>query len=127
MKNIITEMKKNNREELFEKAYQGSWYTLTGVNGNLKEWVEVYSKMLVEKGIGIPTEFITFKGSDMNEYYGLFGSVAYPSTMQFLAFSLDGLEIYGLAAFKLWAGDRWFDDIVDNNEDHLENMQNNLV
>jgi len=51
----------------------------------------------------------------MNDYYNLTGSNAYQNSLNFLAFSLDNLNINKLAMFKLRCQDRWFDDIVDNN------------
>lgn len=56
----------------------------------------------------------------MNEEYDLEGNNAYPDDLNFLAFSLEGLDIGKLAIFKLQAQDRWFDDIVDNNRSRQE-------
>ena len=99
----------------FEKMYKESWYTIIGCGGELKEWKDGYNKLLNERGIGTPKEWIHFTGKEMNEEYDLKGSNAYPDNLNFLAFSLEGLNIGKLAIFKLQAQDRWFDDIVDNN------------
>lgn len=101
--------------EIFEKAYNGSYYTIVGCGGSLDDWKDGYTKMLNENGIGTPTEWISFTGRDMNEVYGLTGDNAYKDDLHFLAFPLDGLDVGRLAIFKLVCGDRWFDDIVDNN------------
>lgn len=98
-----------------QKAYDGSYYTISGAGGDLQEWKCGYAKMLEEQGIGKITEWIDFTGSDMNSEYNLTGSNRYPNNFQFLAFPLDNLDIGKLAMFKLRMGDRWFDDIVDNN------------
>ena len=66
-------------------------------------------------GIGVPKKFNTWTGKEMNDEYKLTGDNRYRNDLNFLAFSLDGLNIGKLAIFKLHMGDRWFDDIVDNN------------
>ena len=107
----------------FEKMYKGSYYTIIGCGGNLEEWKDGYNKMLNGRGIGAPTEWIHFTGKEMNEEYSLKGDNAYPDDLNFLAFSLEGLDIGKLAIFKLEeAMDRWFDDIVDNNRSKQEEM-----
>lgn len=100
----------------FERMYALSWYTITGCGGDLNEWKEGYEKLLREQGIGVIMEWNHFTGAQMNEHYGLTGDNRYPDGLNFLAFSLDGLEIGKLAMLKMCQGDRWFDDIVDNNE-----------
>lgn len=109
-----------NCEEIFSAAYDGSYYTILGCGGNLDNWTSGYREMLESEGIGSPKEFITFKGADMNEIYGLTGNNAYDEGLTFLMFPLDGLNVPKLAIFKLRADDRWFDDIVDNNRRHQE-------
>lgn len=108
----------DNRAEIFKEAYDGSYYTILGAGGEISEWIDGITLMLQEQEIGTPEKFITFTGDDMNEHYGLTGTNAYPDDFQCLAFSLDGLNTPKLAMFKLRMGDRWFDDIVDNNERH---------
>ena len=53
----------------------------------------------------------------MNDLGKLSNDNRYPDDITFLAFPLDGLDIGKLAMFKLKMGDRWFDDIIDNNAD----------
>lgn len=101
--------------EKLQKAYRGSYYTIEGAGGDPKNWKDIYAKMLRENGIGEIKEWIAFTGADMNREYALTGSNAYPADYRFLAFPLDGLDIEKLAMLKLQRGDRWFDDIVDNN------------
>ena len=106
----------DNREKLFSEAYEGSYYTVLGCGGDLDTWIKGYIQMLKDEGIGEPKQFITFKGRDMNITYGLTGDNAYQDNLTFLMFPLDGLDVPKLAIFRLRAGDKWFDDIVDNNQ-----------
>lgn len=102
------------KNELLKMAYDGSYYTIIGCGGDLQEWKDGYQKLLDEQNIGTITKWIEFKGKDMNEELQLNGQDKYRDDLQFLAFSLDGLNVGKLAMFKLQMGDRWFDDIVDN-------------
>lgn len=108
------------REATFNAAYEGSYYTILGCGGSLNEWVAGYSELLDVRGIGTPSLFITFKGSDLNEFYGLTGENAYRDELTCLMFPLDSLDVARLAIFKLQAGDRWFDDLVYNNRRRQE-------
>ena len=101
--------------EMFSKAYAGSWYTITGCGGDINDWKKGYTDMLNKENIGTPKEWFEFTGKDMNEEYELTGRNAYANDLHFLAFGLDDLNIDKLAMFKLAMGDRWFDDIVENN------------
>ena len=99
----------------FDKMYDGSWYTICGCGGDIEEWKAGYQDLLGKAEIGTIKEWVEFTGKEMNAYYGLKGNNAYPASYRFLAFPLDGLDVSKLAVFKLRMGDRWFDDIVDNN------------
>ncbi|MDE6695524.1 MAG: hypothetical protein K2K25_01455 [Muribaculaceae bacterium] len=112
----IIKVNDDNREKVFSEAYDGSYYTVIGCGGDLGTWTTGYSKMLKEAGIGEPRQFITFKGGDMNFSYGLTGDNAYSDDLTFIMFPLDGLDVPKLAIFRLREGDKWFDDIVDNNQ-----------
>lgn len=101
--------------EKLRRAYDGSYYTITGAGGDLQEWKNGYAAMLEEQSIGTITEWIGFTGKDMNDEFHLTGNNEYPDDLHFLAFPLTGLDVGKLAIFKLQMGDRWFDDIVDNN------------
>lgn len=102
--------------DIFLRMYMGSWYTITGCGGDLDEWKQGYQEMLDAEHIGVVMEWHDFTGLEMNNRYGLTGENRYPDDLHFLAFSLDGLDIGKLAIFKLTHRDRWFDDIVDNNQ-----------
>lgn len=132
LKNTLDEITSDNNlisESLndsdLDKAYNGSYYTITGCGGDLQEWKDGYQELLNKEGIGTIKEWITFKGSDMNNKYHLTGDNAYPEDLTFLAFSLDGLDMGKLAMFKLKMEDRWFDDIVNNNAER-ENKNESL-
>ena len=102
-------------KKLFHCAYSESWYTITGVGGDLQEWKDGYTRLLKLQGIGTPREFHTFTGRDYNEAFRTTGTNRYPDDILFLTFPLDGLDVAKLSMFKLQMQDRWFDDIVDNN------------
>ena len=101
--------------ELFQMAYKGSYYTITGCGGELQDWKDGYERLFAEKGIGKPVCWYDFTGAEMNAEYGLTGRNAYQDDLRFLCFPLDGLDMPRLVIFKMISGDRWFDDIVDNN------------
>ena len=103
-------MKKVNLKE----AYKHSYYTIIGAGGDLQEWVDGYEDWLNEQGIGKPVEWLTCKGKDVNEEFGIIGDNRFQSDVTLLFFPLDGLNIGKLAIFKLMHGDRWFDDVIDN-------------
>ena len=102
------------KNEVLRKAYNGSYYTIVGVGGDLNEWKNGYSSWLEREGIGHISEWIDFVGKDMNDEFNFIKSNRYPDSLHFLAFPLDGLDVGKLAMFKMRMGDRWFDDIVDN-------------
>lgn len=110
----------NEKTDMLKAAYNGSYYTITGVGGKRDEWINGYNKLMKEQGIGeVPAEnWIEFSGQDMNVIYHLKGNVRYPNNLCFLAFPIDGLNVNKLAMFKLEMQDRWFDDIVENNKWH---------
>lgn len=99
---------------LFNNAYEGSYYTIIGCGGDLNDWKVGYEELLAKEGVGKPKEWHSFTGADMNDEYSLTGENRYPDDLTFLCFPLDGLDIGKLAMFKLRMGDRWFDDIVNN-------------
>ena len=104
----------NIENKTLKKAYEGSYYTITGTGSALQEWKDGYNNLLKENGIGEISEWIDFTGKEMNEEFNLVGNDRYQDDLQFLAFSLEGLDVGRLALFKLQMGDRWFDDIVGN-------------
>lgn len=113
--NIITI---DNPKEQFQELYDNSAYTITGVGGDLNDWINGYNEEFKKRNIGIVDTFYTYTGKQMNSNYKLKGNNKYPEDITFLSFKLDGLDVSKLAMFKLITGDRWFDDIVDNNRFH---------
>ena len=108
-------LEENLNMDKLDKAYNGSYYTITGVGGDINEWKEGYQDLLNKENIGQIKEWIEFIGKDMNDKYNLNDENKYQDDLHFLAFPLDGLDANKLATFKLRMQDRWFDDIVDNN------------
>lgn len=111
-------------EEQFNELYDASAYTVTGAGGNLNDWMKGINDGLQQRGIGSVSQFYTFKGADMNRVYNLRGDVRYQDDLTFLAFKLNGLNVSKLSMLKLEMGDRWFDDIVDNNYQFNERLLN---
>ena len=106
------------KEEIdkFDEMYNGSWYTVIGLcKEDHEKYKDYIKKELNEKNIGTPKKFHSFTGKEMNEKYNLTGDNRYQDNLDFIAFSLDGLNISKLAMYKLNSGARWFDDIVENN------------
>lgn len=97
----ILKVNADNREATFNAAYNGGYYTILGCAGDLNEWTAGYKDLLETRGIGTPKEFITFKGADMNEFYGLTGDNAYNDELTCLMFPLNALDVAKLAIFKL--------------------------
>lgn len=102
------------KNEILEKAYNGSYYTIIGCGGDLNDWKNGYHEMLEKEEIGKIKEWVEFTGEDINKYYNVIECDKFKNDLHFLAFNLDGLNIGKLAMFKLRMGDRWFDDIVNN-------------
>ena len=98
----------------FEKAYRGSYYTILGCGGDLKEWINGYEEMLKESGIGTPTRWYFCDGRDINRKFRLKGDNAFRNDLVCLFFPIKNLRVSKLAVFKLKMGDGWFDDIINN-------------
>ena len=104
----------HHKQPRFRELYDGSCYTITGAGGDLKDWINGYTAMLTEHGIGKPKKWITFSGRDVNIVYNLDHKNVFADDIVFLAFPLDGLDVGKLAMFKMREEDRWFHDIIDN-------------
>lgn len=103
--------------EMFQQFYDGSYCTYEGAASEkgYKDWFDGVNKVFKEKDIGQIKTMYVFSGKDMNDFFKLTGTNAYPDDLHFISFPLDGLDMGRLAMFKMSAGFRWFDDIVDNN------------
>lgn len=103
-----------------KNATENSFYTIAGCGGDINEWVNGYQKLLEEKGIGTPSEWVTFNGALVNQYasdngtYAIAENDKFDPALTFLAFPLDGLNAGKLAIFKIEMSDRWLDDIISN-------------
>ena len=70
----------------------------------------------------------TYSGKMMNDKYSLRGNVAYPDDLTNFSFDTNlvfGGNIGEVAIDRFNYGGRWFDDIVDNNEAHMSEMDEN--
>lgn len=88
--------------------------TMVGAGGDLQEWINGLTGILVERGIGKPQSWFTWNGELVNQTYVLEGDNRFQDDLTFLAFSLDGLDVGKLAIFKLEFGLRWLDDLIEN-------------
>lgn len=102
-------------EEL-SRAYENSFYAICGAGGELQQWIDGYTKNLEEEGIGTPEEWLVVTGQQVNEFAGTvpFQNDLFQPDLTILLVSLEGLDVWKLAGFKLAWQDRWFDDIIDN-------------
>jgi hypothetical protein len=94
-------------------AYDGSWYFVAGCGGDLNEWVDGYTKMLEEQGMGKPIGWYQMTGAEVNAFAGE-NDNPFPDDLTCLLFPLDDLHVGKLAMFKIRMQDRWFDDVIDN-------------
>lgn len=94
-------------------AYQGSWYFIAGCGGDLSEWTDGITNALTSRGIGAPSAWYVTTGQAVNDYAQATND-PFPPELVCLLFPLEGLDVGKLALFKLAAGDRWFDDVIDN-------------
>lgn len=110
-----------------EAAYAGSYYTILGAGGDLNEWIDGLGDMLAAEGIGRPEAWFTSTGKAINDFAEARGPVPalqhFQDDLTVLMFKLDGMHRGKLAMFKMMAGDRWFDDVVDNMVDDVEDSE----
>lgn len=103
-----------------KSAADKSFYTIAGCGGDINEWVHGYERLLNEKGIGKPSEWVTFNGALVNQLasdngtYEIAANDKFDPSLTFLAFPFDGLNVGKLAIFKIEMSDRWLDDIISN-------------
>lgn len=106
--------------EDLDQAYKGSYLTILGAGGDLREWVDGLSTILDKEGIGVPSAWYRTNGAAVNLFAqdAMVGSLApddtFPSDLTILMFPLDGLEVGRLALWRLVHDARWFDDLIDN-------------
>lgn len=102
-----------------QKAYDGSYYTICGAGGELKDWLEGYEKAMKSAGINAPSQWFSTTGAAVNAFASERGNVhfrgEFEEGLRFLMFPLDSIGAGGkLAMFKIQMQDRWFDDIIQN-------------
>jgi hypothetical protein len=100
-----------NRTEMLQEFVDTSAFTFEGIDLTDKKGLKLFEELARENGYKEP-EMICywFKGSFMNEVFGLTGDNAYSDSLTFLVVP----NFYHIG-IKLGLGARWFDDIVANN------------
>lgn len=104
-------------EETLTRLYQGSALTFEGMTDDPANLDALY-KAFQDCGAAPNStfEFVSVKGREMNNYYGLTGTNAYKNNLTILCCPLSGFDNYSALIFwRLTCGGRWFDDVVDNN------------
>ena len=108
-----------------DRFYSNSSLTLFGLSKeSIKDWMEYMSDFIVTDKVAI----YTYSGKMMNDKYSLRGNVAYPDDLTNFSFDTNlvfGGNIGEVAIDRFNYGGRWFDDIVDNNEAHMSEMDEN--
>jgi hypothetical protein len=97
-----------------QAAYDGSWYFIAGTGGDLAEWTKGYEDAMATNELGKPTAWFQTTGGAINAFAGSDNTNPFPDDLTCLLFPLDGLNVGGLAMFRLVMEDRWFDDLIDN-------------
>jgi hypothetical protein len=98
------------------EAYAGSFYTISGAGAPLEDWEAGMNGLLEQNEIGKPSAWFQTTGRDVNKFAAARGTVTNPfqDDLTIIMFPLTGLAGAKLSIFKVMAGDRWFDDLVDN-------------
>ena len=64
--------------------------------------------------------FYIITGKFMSDYYGLTGTNRYPDDLNIVSVDPECINLGKVIIARFESGGRWFDDIVDNNEDREE-------
>lgn len=103
-------------KETLNKLYDSSALTLEGLSAddrNIRDFIAWLDEIKVTYTTPLKVYVIT--GKVMNEQYGLKGNNAYPDDLSIVSIDLNDISAFNpLRKFDI--GARWFDDIVDNNE-----------
>ena len=97
-----------------DELYENSALTLEGLS---LDSLDDYANYLDEVcGLKDGAVFHIIDGNEMNNFYCLYGNVAYPGDLHIVAIKLDDLVNPNAIILKRFEfGGRWFDDVVDNN------------
>lgn len=107
-------IKLTNGNELYG-LYETSCFTWEGMSDTEENLAAIESAIRENGYTEEECVFYTYKGKLMNEYYELNGENAYPDDLTFVS-----IPNFYNPMFKIEYGARWFDDIVDNNEEREE-------
>lgn len=104
-----------NLEENFKKLYDSWAVTIVGLTPeSINDWIQWFDKY---GGINEGAEVYHIFGKDMNDFYGLVGTNAYPDDLNIYSIPLEFAGDYRkfVIPMRMQWGGRWFTDIVDNN------------
>lgn len=103
--------------EKLDEFYNDSSLTFEGCTTDKENLDYLYNWLKELDAIKGTLPIYTYKGSLMNEKYGLTGSNAYPNDLNFITVKLSDINYSDNLAYKRFEiGGRWFDDIVENNK-----------
>lgn len=107
----IVKVPEGRKADMFSEFYNTSAFTFEGLDMSDKGNMRALEKLCRSTGY-TEKDFViyTFTGKDMNEFFNLTDSNAYPDDLTFAV-----VPNYHNPMVKLQTGARWFDDIVDNN------------
>lgn len=107
----LVKVPENRMNEYLDEFFNTSAFTFEGIDITNKQSNKELETALRENGYA-EDDILAYhySGKDMNEKYNLTGDNRYPDDLTFLTIP----KFYN-PMFKMLAGARWFDDIVDNN------------
>ena len=103
----------------------GSAFTMEGLCTNdeslnqLKDWINERTTLLKDN-------IYVISGKNMNTWYGLTGTNAYPDDTSIICIDLDDIEDINAIVFaRFQIGARWLDDVIENNLRYSKNISTN--
>lgn len=108
MKYELIELNDSNKEELFNKLYEGSAMTVQGMK---MEELQLYVDLFKDKcGLHDNCKIYHFLGKIYNDHYKLTGDNRLPDDLNCISIELNDMDNCMGCRQMI----RWFDDIVDN-------------
>jgi len=110
-----------NAGEAFNKFYDRSALTFFGIVPEEAHLYRDFFKQVTEIDETQPCYMYT--GKMMNDHYGLTETNAYPDDLCIITFMPETFKNYMAVAIpRFQIGGRWFDDVVENNRAHEEDL-----
>ena len=110
------------RREMFDVLYEQSALTWEGLALEGESDAQEILDFLCGEGFlldnlapGLHMIFNRTTGADMNQYWHLTGSNAYPDDLTIVSVVNSMFDVPRMVPVQLRLGARWYDDIVDNN------------